>query len=123
MSIDLTEHSLQELEAMLVEVCNEISVREERARCDEAVVEVVPEPVVPPEPTQGAEALASPAQPASVAEEVTIRYVHPASRSLCWSGEGAAPEWVTAYLAHGGSWSAMENAAEQLVRSRPRRKF
>ncbi len=50
----------------------------------------------------------------------TIRYVHPASRTLSWTGEGSTPEWITAYLAHGGSWTAMENAAEKLAASHRR---
>ena len=50
----------------------------------------------------------------------TIRYVHPASRTLTWTGEGNTPEWITAYLAHGGSWTAMENAAEKLAASHRR---
>ena len=49
-----------------------------------------------------------------------IRYVHPASRTLTWTGEGSTPEWITAYLAHGGSWTAMENAAEKLAASHRR---
>ncbi len=50
----------------------------------------------------------------------TVRYVHPASRTLTWTGEGSTPEWITAYLAHGGSWTAMENAAEKLAASHRR---
>ena len=49
-----------------------------------------------------------------------IRYVHPAIRTLTWTGEGSTPEWITAYLAHGGSWTAMENAAEKLAASHRR---
>ncbi len=60
-----------------------------------------------------------PAEPEPAAIDATptpeIRYVHPASRTLTWTGEGSTPEWITAYLAHGGSWTAMENAAEKLA--------
>ncbi len=64
-----------------------------------------------------------PAVPISAADDTpapAIRYVHPASRTLTWTGEGTTPEWITAYLAHGGSWSAMENAAEKLAASHRR---
>lgn len=57
------------------------------------------------------------AQPQEEAPAAVIRYVHPASRTLTWTGEGSTPDWITAYLAHGGSWSAMENAAEKLAAS------
>ena len=65
-----------------------------------------------------------PAEPEPAAIDATptpeIRYVHPASRTLTWTGEGSTPEWITAYLAHGGSWTAMENAAEKLAASHRR---
>ena len=65
-----------------------------------------------------------PAEPEPAAIDATptpeIRYVHPASRTLSWTGEGSTPEWITAYLAHGGSWTAMENAAEKLAASHRR---
>ena len=67
---------------------------------------------LPPEPEL------EPAVDATPAPE--IRYVHPASRTLTWTGEGSTPEWITAYLAHGGSWTAMENAAEKLAASHRR---
>lgn len=68
-----------------------------------AVLPPIPEPVPPPTP-----------QPA------LIRYMHPANRQLTWSGEGEVPEWITAYLARGGSWMAMENTAAKLA---PQRKI
>ena len=65
-----------------------------------------------------------PAEPEPAAIDATptpeIRYVHPASRTLTWTGEDSTPEWITAYLAHGGSWTAMENAAEKLAASHRR---
>lgn len=47
-----------------------------------------------------------------------VRYMHPANRHLTWDGEGEQPDWVTAYLAHGGSWTAMENTAQKLAGQR-----
>ena len=47
-----------------------------------------------------------------------VRYMHPANRHLTWDGEGDQPDWVTAYLAHGGSWTAMENTAQKLAGQR-----
>lgn len=82
--------------------------------------EPVPEPSPPPAAGHGipTEDAPPPSPPAEDAPPAVIRYVHPASRALTWSGEGDMPDWVAIYLANGGSWSAMENAAEQLVRSR-----
>lgn len=45
-------------------------------------------------------------------ERVVVKYMHPASRHLVWDGEGEQPDWLKAYLDRGGSWYALENAAE-----------
>ena len=114
MSFSLSKHTLPELETLLVEIKQEIAARESAALTPaepsavEAVTEAAPAPSgEAPQPEQVEAGVAAP----------VIRYVHPASRTLTWTGEGPTPEWLTAYLAHGGSWSAMENAAEKLAAS------
>ncbi|MCV2216574.1 H-NS histone family protein [Thauera sp. Sel9] len=115
MPFSLSKHTLPELETLLAEIKQEIAARESAAQAPatppavEAVTEAAPSPTdeTPPQPEQAAVSGTTP----------VIRYVHPASRTLTWTGEGPTPDWVTAYLAHGGSWSAMENAAEKLAAS------
>ncbi|ENO86800.1 H-NS family nucleoid-associated regulatory protein [Thauera linaloolentis] len=118
MPFSLSKHTLPELESLLAEIKQEIAARENPAPAaaePPAVVEAETEAALSATdvPTPAAE-------PAAAAPAPEIRYVHPASRTLTWTGEGAMPDWVTAYLAHGGSWSAMENAAEKLAASHRR---
>ncbi|MFT3757779.1 DNA-binding protein [Thauera sp.] len=116
MPFSLSKHTLPELETLLAEIKQEIAARESAAQAPavppavEAVTAAAPPPPVDEPSPQPDQAAASGAAPA-------IRYVHPASRTLTWTGEDPMPDWVTAYLAHGGSWSAMENAAEKLAAS------
>lgn len=44
-----------------------------------------------------------------------IRYMHPSNRALTWSGEGAMPDWINAWLVTGGTLYALEIAAEKLA--------
>lgn len=119
MPIVLSQHTLPDLEALLAEVKLEIASRENAAEPNEAspaVATVTPVAEPAPEPSEPAQVPPAPAeQPAEPPPR--IRFVHPASRNLTWTGEGETPEWITAYLAHGGSWSAMENAADKLAAS------
>lgn len=119
MTIELSEHTLPELEAMLAEVEREIAVREglEAARVGGESAA----PVAGEEPQAAVADEATVVAPEVVPAAAPIRFVHPASRALTWNGEGATPDWITAYLAHGGSWSALENAAEKLAQSHHRR--
>ena len=78
---------------------------------------VEPLAVEPPVVETPASEQPTPSPVSEPAPAPAIRYVHPASRTLTWTGEGDMPEWISAYLAHGGSWSAMENAAEKLAAS------
>lgn len=123
MTIELSEHTLPELEAMLAEVEREIAVREGLEAAPVGGESAAPVAVEEPQAAVADEATV--VAPEVVAEVVPaaapIRFVHPASRALTWNGEGATPDWITAYLAHGGSWSALENAAEKLAQSHHRR--
>lgn len=123
MTIELSEHTLPELEAMLAEVEREIAVREGLEAAPVGGESAAP--VAGEEPQAAVADEATAVAPEVVAEVVPaaapIRFVHPASRALTWNGEGATPDWITAYLAHGGSWSALENAAEKLAQSHHRR--
>ncbi|HRP67454.1 MAG TPA: H-NS family nucleoid-associated regulatory protein [Thauera sp.] len=123
MTIELSEHTLPELEAMLAEVEREIAVREGLEAAPVGGESAAP--VAGEEPQAAVADEATVVAPEVVAEVVPaaapIRFVHPASRALTWNGEGATPDWITAYLAHGGSWSALENAAEKLAQSHHRR--
>ncbi|MFU2488404.1 DNA-binding protein [Thauera sp. WH-1] len=114
MTIELSERTLPELEAMLAEVEREIAVREGLET--EPVDGLAAAPAAVDEPQAAPEVVPAVAPPVA-----PIRFVHPASRALTWNGEGATPDWITAYLAHGGSWSALENAAEKLAQSHHRR--
>ena len=48
-------------------------------------------------------------------EPARIRYMHPSNRALTWSGEGAMPDWINAWLVTGGTLYALEIAAEKLA--------
>jgi len=43
------------------------------------------------------------------------KYRHPSNKNLAWSGRGRKPGWVDAWLANGGTLSALEIAAEKLA--------
>ena len=43
-----------------------------------------------------------------------IRYAHPGSPELKWSGRGRRPVWVAQWTQNGGAMAALENAAERL---------
>lgn len=133
MSDSLSQYTLEELERLLAEINHTIEQREHAA----AVQNPASAPAATPADAaeRGAvAAVAGAAIPAADAaeeaaadaaeEEVEppVRYVHPASRNLSWTGIGDVPDWVTAYLAYGGSWSAMENAAEQYLDGIAKRK-
>lgn len=125
MRLSLRDYTTDELEALRTEVLQAIELAE-----NPPVVEETPSPV----PVCAADAAA--AEPAATAPPASgpapavpvmaappaavIRYMHPANRQLTWSGEGEVPEWITAYLARGGSWMAMENTAAKLA---PQRKI
>lgn len=122
MTIELSEHTLPELEAMLAEVEREIALREGQEA--EPVGGAAASPVeveAPHSAPDEATAVEPEVVPEAAPVMAPIRFVHPASRALTWNGEGATPDWITAYLAHGGSWSALENAAEKLAQSHHRR--
>lgn len=63
------------------------------------------------------EAASAPPAPAQEAppEVPKIRYMHPSNRALTWSGEGAMPDWISAWLVTGGTLYALEIAAEKLA--------
>lgn len=44
-----------------------------------------------------------------------VRYRHPSDSSLAWSGRGPQPQWMRTYLAHGGTLTALETAAEKFT--------
>lgn len=53
--------------------------------------------------------------PQAPQETGRIRYMHPSNRALTWSGEGAMPDWINAWLVTGGTLYALEIAAEKLA--------
>lgn len=55
------------------------------------------------------------ATPEAAPEPARIRYMHPSNRALTWSGEGAMPDWINAWLVTGGTLYALEIAAEKLA--------
>lgn len=60
-------------------------------------------------------AAAAPPPPQAPQETGHIRYMHPSNRALTWSGEGATPDWINAWLVTGGTLYALEIAAEKLA--------
>lgn len=84
-----------------------------------------PEPLPQPEPqpTPEREPLPEPEpqppsgpEPQPVPKAAKILYAHPANLKMVWTGEGEQPEWVTVYLANGGSWTSLANTAEKFAR-------
>lgn len=121
MRLSLRDYTTDELEALRTEVLQAIELAENPP----AMVETLPpapvcaQGVAVAEPAALASASAlTAAVPEAVPPTPLIRYMHPANRQLTWSGEGAVPEWITAYLARGGSWMAMENTAAKLAPQR-----
>jgi DNA-binding protein H-NS len=47
------------------------------------------------------------------------KYRHPSNRHLAWSGRGRKPGWIDAWLANGGTLSALEVAAQKLAGKQP----
>jgi hypothetical protein len=137
MRLSLRDYTTDELEALRAEVLQAIELAENppvvvetpppEPVCAAAVAAAEPAPPATappatappaPDPEPAAPVTAAPAPAAPPA--AVIRYMHPANRQLTWSGEGEVPEWITAYLARGGSWMAMENTAAKLA---PQRKI
>lgn len=131
----LRDYTTEELEALRVAVLHALELAENPPPAPAPPAEPVaaaPGPAVSeaagsPAPVSGPEAAAAlppipepAAAPAPTPQPALIRYMHPANRQLTWSGEGEVPEWITAYLARGGSWMAMENTAAKLA---PQRKM
>lgn len=143
MPLSLRDYSVPELEALLRDIEVAIGAAEEAEHAQPApgslVAAALPgddKPVVarkrvkpPPAivPSQAGEA--EPAPPRKALESAValavpalelpaplpIKYMHPANRNMTWTGQGPQPPWMTAYLAHGGSWSALENTAQKLA--------
>lgn len=60
----------------------------------------------------------APAKRAPVAAKkapLSAKYRHPSNKNLAWSGRGRKPGWVDAWLANGGTLSALEIAAQKLA--------
>ncbi len=143
MPLSLRDYSMPELEALLRDIEAALGAAEEAERALAAPVNVVaaalppddkpaiarkrlsPRPVIVPararaaEPAPALKALESAVALAVPALEppapLPIKYMHPANRNMTWTGEGPQPLWMTAYFAHGGSWSALENTAAKLA--------
>ena len=64
---------------------------------------------------EAAEAAAEREAAEKAAASARVRYMHPSNRALTWSGEGAMPDWINAWLVTGGTLYALEIAAEKLA--------
>ncbi|HJV25988.1 MAG TPA: H-NS histone family protein [Aromatoleum sp.] len=47
---------------------------------------------------------------------VPVKYRHPSKQDLAWSGRGRKPQWVEAWLHHGGALDALAIAAEKFAK-------
>lgn len=129
--MDLGSYTLPKLQQLKTRVAKEIERRESFSResllkqlvrmardeglsMDEVFLDV-PEVVLRSVPRAGR--LQADATPVKKAK-VPAKYCHPSNRDLAWSGRGRRPAWVDAWLAGGGSMSALENAAETFARMR-----
>ena len=124
----LKSYSLPELEELALRIQAEIIKREqeeaEKIRQALAEAEAAAERVR--QEADAAAAAAAAAEEARLAAEreaaaqkaaaaQPIRYMHPSNRALTWSGLGPRPEWISAWLATGGTLYALEVAAEKLA--------
>lgn len=120
----LKSYSLPELEELALRIQAEIIKREEeeaekirQALAEaEAAAERARQEVIAAAAAEAARLAAekeAAAQKAAAAQPV--RYMHPSNRALTWSGVGPRPEWISAWLATGGTLYALEVAAEKLA--------
>lgn len=114
---ELKSYSQPELEALAERIQAEIAKREreeeERARQAAEAERAAAEQAA----REAAEAERHAKEEAARAAEAAhkIRYMHPSNRALTWSGIGATPDWVSAWLVTGGTLYALEVAAEKLA--------
>lgn len=118
---DLKSYSQPELEALAERIQAEIAKREreeeERARHAAEAAAAAQRAAAEQAAREAAEAERRAQEEAARAAESAhkIRYMHPSNRALTWSGIGATPDWVSAWLVTGGTLYALEVAAEKLA--------
>jgi DNA-binding protein H-NS len=59
---------------------------------------------------------ADPGHSAEKKAPVPMKYRHPSKQDLAWSGRGRKPQWVDAWLSHGGALDALAIAAEKFAK-------
>lgn len=120
----LKSYSLPELEELALRIQAEIIKREEEEA--EKIRQALAEAEAAAERTRQEAIAAAAAEAARLAAEKEaaaqkaaaaqpVRYMHPSNRALTWSGVGPRPEWISAWLATGGTLYALEVAAEKLA--------
>lgn len=121
MRINLKEKSLVELKMLLIEIESSIRLIEREKRQREKARQGALERVAVVEADKRmSRPIKRQRPPVSVLEIEGLKsarshgpkYMHPASRTMVWDGEGEQPQWLTTYLEHGGSWGALENTAQ-----------
>jgi DNA-binding protein H-NS len=120
----LKSYSLPELEELALRIQAEIIKREQEEA--EKIRQALAEAEAAAERARQEAIAAAAAEAARLAAEkeaaaqkaaaaLPVRYMHPSNRALTWSGLGPRPEWISAWLATGGTLYALEVAAEKLA--------
>ena len=118
---ELKSYDLPELEALAERIKAEIAKREreeeERAQraIEEAAAEAARREAAETAARETAERVAREEVERAAQAATVVRYMHPSNRALTWSGVGAMPDWVSAWLVTGGTLYALEIAAEKLA--------
>ncbi|BAL27288.1 H-NS family nucleoid-associated regulatory protein [Azoarcus sp. KH32C] len=122
MKIDLGNYTLPQLKQLDARIEKEIARRQSDAKASilKKLTRMAGEYGWSLEEVLGDAAALPPmkADPGRSAEKapVPVKYRHPSKQDLAWSGRGRKPQWVEAWLAHGGALDALAIAAEKFAK-------
>lgn len=119
-SMELSTLNLSELRKLLGKIEKEIEKRATTTRSDllKKLSKLAKEHGISLGDLVGAEPVSAPAKrmpKAAKKAPLPAKYRHPSNKSLAWSGRGRKPAWIDGWLASGGTWSALEIAAQKLA--------
>ena len=97
--MNLSELTLAELKQLLVQIPNEIKLREKKEK--NAALEAIA--ALAAERGFNLHELIESAPLKKERAPVAVKYRHPANSELSWTGRGRQPKWVEEFIASGGS--------------------
>ena len=107
--MDISVLTTKQLEELLLQIREEINKRKQQEKLEllDRITQIATKHGYSLEEITGNTAHAKKNQKVLARKPVPVKYRHPKEANLTWTGRGRRPQWVTVWLAGGGTLEAL----------------